>query len=147
MNQGLYRLSLFKFSSRNSFIQNLKPCVLEFDPQVEEAQDFKYIIITLKETLLDQIPSEPVHLVRGSPKCKYHMNILEDFIAKELRGDKVQYDARCTHGGGRVRVNTPSIQVYGFSQAFGRANHRVAAEIIKKVYPQFEVSYEQNMAQ
>jgi hypothetical protein len=32
--------------------------------------------------------------------------------------------------------------VYSFSQAYGRGDHKKAAEIIKEAFPDFEVSYD-----
>lgn len=47
-----------------------------------------------------------------------------------------------TLGGGRIShdPSKKSIHIYGYSQGFGKADHELAAEMLKKVYPDFKIS-------
>jgi hypothetical protein len=47
---------------------------------------------------------------------------------------------RCL-GGGRIAHGAAHIKVYGFSQAFGRANHEVTVDIIRRAYPTYAVEW------
>jgi phosphohistidine phosphatase len=46
-------------------------------------------------------------------------------------------------GGGRIKKDDGSkdILVYGHSYGFGRANHSISADLIRKAYPDFKVEW------
>jgi len=91
---------------------------------------FKYIQIRL--TLSAGDGSDSYVIVRGSADCAFHADALAKFhIELENQGLSQDIDAECP-GGGRVNVNeaNKSIQIYGYSQGFGRANHAQSKEII-----------------
>jgi hypothetical protein len=46
-------------------------------------------------------------------------------------------------GGGRIKKDDGSkdIVVYGHSYGFGRANHSISADLIRKAYPDFKVEW------
>ena len=68
-------------------------------------------------------------LVRGLVGFPYHADIFGHTV--EL------LPALRLHplGGGRIRRTATAVHVYGYSQAFGRADHAVAVEIIRRALP------------
>ncbi|KAF6022392.1 PHPT1 [Bugula neritina] len=64
------------------------------------------------------------------------------------------YDAECSKlepigldceclGGGRVLTNSAAktINVYGYSMGFGRADHQITCDIIKRSYPDYTITW------
>ncbi len=80
-------------------------------------------------------------MVRGSSALSFHKDILEDFRYRELtEEERLDFNAVQVKGGGRVRFDGKSIMLYSYSQAYGRADHKKAGEIIKESYPEYEVN-------
>ncbi|GAB6025101.1 14 kDa phosphohistidine phosphatase [Chamberlinius hualienensis] len=96
---------------------------------------FKYILIRLKDKQTNAIKK----IVRGYTWAGYHVDIFEK-VESELR--KLNLDVFCV-GGGRIEHNTDdkSISVYGYSQGYGRADHAITTDIIKKHYPDYKVTW------
>ncbi|GJP30556.1 hypothetical protein CLOM_g3808 [Closterium sp. NIES-68] len=95
---------------------------------------FKYVLIRL---------TWPEHgrsklIVRGDKRAPFHMDVLQHtarFMAP--LGLKVE-----AVGGGRINHDATKrqITIYGFSQAFGRADHKVAAAIVRRWYPLYSIA-------
>lgn len=103
------------------------------DVEIDGSGDFKYILVNIK----DKQGNEKV-IVRGTARCFYHADILDEFTDKKLLLKK---NVDCP-GGGRI-THSPeakSIKVYGESVGFGRADHKLAAEILKKFYPDYKIN-------
>ncbi|KAL6420194.1 hypothetical protein ACFW04_013817 [Cataglyphis niger] len=49
--------------------------------------------------------------------------------------------ANCV-GGGRIEhdPDEKTIKVYGYSQGFGKADHQVSVELLKKKYPDYNIT-------
>ncbi|EZA50836.1 Sex-regulated protein janus-A [Ooceraea biroi] len=50
--------------------------------------------------------------------------------------------ANCV-GGGRIQhdPDEKTIKVYGYSQGFGKADHQVSVELLKKKYPGYNITW------
>ncbi|CAI7891041.1 unnamed protein product [Closterium sp. NIES-53] len=90
---------------------------------------FKYVLIRLKspETGHSKL------IVRGDKRAPFHNDVLQRtarFMAP--LGLKVE-----AVGGGRINHDAAKkqITIYGFSQAFGRADHKVSAALVRRWYP------------
>lgn len=46
-------------------------------------------------------------------------------------------------GGGRINIDQEkkTILVYGYSQGFGRCEHSKSTEIIKEIYPDYQIDW------
>lgn len=77
-------------------------------------------------------------IVRGDKLMPFHRDILEAARAEASpHGLKVE-----PLGGGRMehRPELNVVRVYGFSQAFGQADHEVTAALVRRWYPFYEVT-------
>lgn len=83
----------------------------------------------------DSETNDEKHIVRGYKSCGYHVDILE-LVEPNIK--KLNCTATCV-GGGRIRhdPNEKAILIYGYSQGFGRADHKIAQNLIKQKYPQY----------
>ncbi|XP_057859998.1 uncharacterized protein LOC131068759 isoform X1 [Cryptomeria japonica] len=94
---------------------------------------FKYVLIRIHDD-----KGHNKLIVRGNSALAYHADIL-----KEVR-DKI--GSLGFHadplGGGRIEHHPEQkvIHVYGFSQAYGQANHEVTASLLHQWYPFHQVS-------
>ncbi|XP_034048272.1 14 kDa phosphohistidine phosphatase [Thalassophryne amazonica] len=99
---------------------------------------FKYVLIRIHSR--EEGDDSEVDIVRGYGWAEYHADIF-DKVSEELEKGGL-LDCECI-GGGRIRHQPESkkIHVYGYSMGFGRANHAVATEKLKSVYPDYEVTW------
>nr|CAH7722667.1 unnamed protein product [Callosobruchus chinensis] len=46
-------------------------------------------------------------------------------------------------GGGRINHDAESktLKVYGYSQGYGKADHQLTVDILKQVYPDYNISF------
>ncbi|XP_031565026.1 14 kDa phosphohistidine phosphatase-like [Actinia tenebrosa] len=97
---------------------------------------FKYILIEVKDRNDDSLSK---FVVRGNAKADYHADILEEV---QPGIDGLGLSAVCV-GGGRIEHNSAEkrILVYGYSMGFGRANHSITVEKLKKDYPNYKITY------
>eukprot|EP00347_Sterkiella_histriomuscorum_P013925 403362830 len=114
---------------------SLKP-VMENQYQkcvIDKCGDYKYIVIELKNAKND----ETFQLIRGSRTHEVHKDILAEFIENELIDEDDMMHVSC-RGGGRISIDSDkdTIKIYGFSYAFGKADHLMAAEMLKKSLPE-----------
>lgn len=91
---------------------------------------FKYVLI-----LCTDDAGRTKYIVRGTLGASYHDDVFQ--AAMEEAGalglhTKVQ-------GGGRIAhdASAMTISVYGYSVAFGAADHAVAVDILKRAYPAY----------
>ncbi|KAH7421555.1 hypothetical protein KP509_13G063500 [Ceratopteris richardii] len=78
-------------------------------------------------------------IVRGDKSMAYHSDIFKH-TRQVLMTLGLQAEVL---GGGRIShdVAERSIHVYGFSQAYGRANHAVTATLLRQWFPFHAVSF------
>lgn len=110
---------------------------------IDPSGTFKYILIkiTAKDTGGRVVTKE---IVRGYKDCKFHTNI-NDKVNQELEGlkqggDLIEYESKVL-GGGKIEHEPEKkiLKVFGESQGYGKADHGVSAEILRKNFPGYEV--------
>ncbi|KAH9415722.1 14 kDa phosphohistidine phosphatase-like [Dermatophagoides pteronyssinus] len=101
------------------------------DVDIDSNGRFKYILIKV----IDDDKSK--FLVRGYKWAAYHADIF-DVVAPQ--DSKFKYE--CV-GGGRIQHSSEkkTIHVYGYSQGFGQADHKISCDLISKKYPDYKVTW------
>ncbi|XP_030062381.1 14 kDa phosphohistidine phosphatase [Microcaecilia unicolor] len=104
-------------------------------PEVQIDSDgvFKYILVRL------ELGKEQREVVRGTRNAEYHNHIFEK-LNPEM--EKLGITCKCL-GGGKIEHNSKEkkIRVFGESTGYGKADHSVTAEKLKKVYTDYEVTW------
>ncbi|XP_046960172.1 14 kDa phosphohistidine phosphatase-like isoform X1 [Vanessa cardui] len=96
---------------------------------------FKYILLNVYDK--DKNAAEPqMTIVRGYKRCNYHSDIYDEVQAKLSPLDCEPL------GGGRIShdPDNKKIHIYGYSQGYGKADHEVAAKLVKEAYPGYTIS-------
>ncbi|NXG17211.1 PHP14 phosphatase, partial [Grallaria varia] len=106
------------------------------DVEIDPEGTFKYILVLL------QRPGgggEGRHIVRGTAAAEFHNHIFEK-VNPEM--EKLGYECKCL-GGGKIDHNSKDkkIRVFGLSTGYGKADHSVTVEILKKVYTDYEITW------
>lgn len=98
---------------------------------IDASGKFKYILINVK----DPETKAEKYIVRGYKSCGYHADIF-DLVEPQI--EKLKCKATCV-GGGRIRhdPNEKAIFIYGYSQGFGQADHKITHQLIKQKYPNY----------
>lgn len=96
---------------------------------------FKYILIKVHGPEVDGV-EDNITILRGYERSTWHADILEEVEAKLH-----PLDCECI-GGGRINHDAAQkkLHVYGYSQAYGKANHEVSARLLKKFYKDYTIS-------
>eukprot|EP00897_Mesotaenium_endlicherianum_P009920 jgi/Mesen1/8957/ME000056S08357 len=117
-----------------------------------DAGVFKYVLMRVTDAA-----GNTKLIVRGYQRCPFHMDVVEvtrgttaplGLQVEPLGGGRIEHrlDEGAIHveplGGGRIehRLDEGAIHVYGFSQAFGQADHAVAAALLRRWYPLHQIS-------
>ncbi|KAI2799301.1 hypothetical protein RDWZM_001973 [Blomia tropicalis] len=103
-------------------------------PEVDiDTGKFKYILIKVYDD------DKSKFIVRGYNWAAFHADIL-DKVEPNIVKSKLKCD--CV-GGGRIEHSPANkkIHIYGYSQGFGLADHKVSCELIKKEYPDYTVTW------
>lgn len=71
--------------------------------------------------------------------AEWHNDIYEE-VSSSL--DALGLDTECL-GGGRINHQPAEkkILVYGYSQGFGKADHKITKELLDKAYPNYDVKW------
>ncbi|XP_064310656.1 translation initiation factor IF-2 isoform X1 [Phalacrocorax carbo] len=73
-----------------------------------------------------------------------HVQVHPDHIFEKVNPEmqKLGYECKCL-GGGKIDHNSKDkkIRVFGLSTGYGKADHSVTAEILKKVYTDYEITW------
>ncbi|KAK4883431.1 hypothetical protein RN001_006750 [Aquatica leii] len=103
---------------------------------------FKYILLELRGASAD----DKKKLVRGYAICNYHVDI-NDMVTDELKkvmgkGDSPKWSTKVL-GGGRIihDSSNKTIKVYGYSQAYGKADHATTVEMLRTIYDDYNISW------
>jgi len=101
--------------------------------EIDEAGVFKYVLILVADA---KDESEQRLVVRGNADAEYHADIYEEFCRKTE--GPLGMDCQC-RGGGRINHNAAEkkILVYGYSMGYGKADHTVAVDLLKKEYKDY----------
>ncbi|CEF70530.1 14 kDa phosphohistidine phosphatase [Strongyloides ratti] len=104
------------------------------DVDIDPSGVFKYILIEAT----DKATRESKMIVRGYGKCPYHADILDSVKEKETKDSKF----KCV-GGGRINHDNDNkkILVYGYSVGYGKADHQITVDILKKDYPEYKIEF------
>ncbi|XP_026469141.1 14 kDa phosphohistidine phosphatase-like [Ctenocephalides felis] len=104
-------------------------------PHVDIEKDgvFKYILIKISDSHDTKV------LVRGYLRSEWHADIFDE-VQEKL--SPLGYQIKCL-GGGRIRHDSKKkkIEVYGYSQGFGKADHEQSVELLKQKYPEYDISW------
>eukprot|EP00898_Chlorokybus_atmophyticus_P001236 jgi/Chlat1/2112/Chrsp17S02838 len=103
----------------------------QLDPFVIDEGIFKYIAVVIK----DHLGRERV-IVRGSSNAEYHQDILNAFNKERQEFGLISIEVTPL-GGGRMDhdADAGELKIYGFSYAFGQADHSIAAKLARKWLP------------
>ncbi|KAL5012004.1 hypothetical protein ScPMuIL_010555 [Solemya velum] len=103
------------------------------DVDIDKHGKFKYILIKVHDPEKDR---EFKHIVRGTNKAEYHADIY-DGVVSEI--EKKNLDCECV-GGGRINHehSKKHIQIYGYSQGYGRAEHAITAHILRRKFSNYD---------
>lgn len=98
---------------------------------IDPSGRFKYILIQVT----DPETKAEKYIVRGYKSCPYHVDILETV---EPSIHKLKCKAKCV-GGGRIlhKPEVRSIFIFGYSQGFGLADHKISHKLMKEKYPDY----------
>lgn len=116
------------------------------DVDVDPNGVFKYILIKLTITNDDGLTEEK-HLVRGYASCSYHHDI-KNKVTEELQKLKSTKHVRdwCINilGGGKINHDSTSkkLKVYGSSNGYGKADHQISVDVLKKKFSDYSISWE-----
>ncbi|MEE6496222.1 hypothetical protein FKM82_002264 [Ascaphus truei] len=112
---------------------------LESVPEVEidPVGLFKYILVRVTPGAAE--PERYRDIVRGTKSAEFHNNIFEE-VSPEMQA--LGFECKCL-GGGKIEHNCKDkkIRVFGESTGYGKADHSVTAEILKKNYSGYEVTW------
>eukprot|EP00293_Proteomonas_sulcata_P012289 CAMPEP_0184296640 /NCGR_PEP_ID=MMETSP1049-20130417/7605_1 /TAXON_ID=77928 /ORGANISM="Proteomonas sulcata, Strain CCMP704" /LENGTH=116 /DNA_ID=CAMNT_0026605977 /DNA_START=207 /DNA_END=557 /DNA_ORIENTATION=+ len=100
---------------------------------IDDNGTFKYILIRVTGG------ASTFFVVRGFGWAEYHDDIYQEVSARiEAQG----LETECV-GGGRIQrvAATKSLKVYGYSQAFGRADHQKSVDLLQKDFPDYEITW------
>jgi len=102
------------------------------DVEIDANGRFKYILIKVIDKSQGGVFK---YIVRGHDWADYHADIY-DRVESEIQQMGLMSD--CV-GGGRIQHDKfdKKILVYGYSMGFGRADHSITVEKLKKAYPDY----------
>jgi len=105
---------------------------------IDASGRFKYVLVKVYTSDVKQDAGEFAYFVRGHAWGEYHSDIYDKF---ESQIAELGLDSECA-GGGRIehQPEQNKIEVFGYSQGYGRADHKITADLIKKKYPDCEVT-------
>ncbi|RWS31285.1 janus A-like protein [Leptotrombidium deliense] len=109
---------------------------MESLPKVDiDEGTFKYVLVKLKS----KDSSDEMTIVRGYKWASYHGDIV-DKLEEQL--GKMRIECDCV-GGGRITHDKSEqyIKVYGYSQGYGKADHKMTCELLKQNYPTYKIEW------
>jgi len=108
------------------------------DADIDNNGRFKYILIKVHNSP-EGGKETSKHIVRGYASCEYHGDIY-DMVRPGI--EKNGLDCECV-GGGRILhdAEKKAIQVFGYSQGFGKADHTISVGILEKKYTDYKITW------
>ncbi|CAH1100810.1 unnamed protein product [Psylliodes chrysocephalus] len=115
------------------------------DVDIDAKGVFKYILLKVKVPTADG-KLEDKTIVRGYAECPFHTDINNKVISEleTLKSQKIIQDFGSTVlGGGKIQhdPDKKTINVYGESTGYGKADHQLAVAILKKAYPNYNITF------
>ncbi|XP_073958131.1 14 kDa phosphohistidine phosphatase-like isoform X2 [Choristoneura fumiferana] len=130
------RIAIPKVTGVTGVNRRMSSASLEAVPKVDidPAGVFKYILIKVHDKELSE--EDSITVVRGYKRCNYHSDIYDEVQEKLQPLDCEPL------GGGRIshEPDSKKIHIYGYSQGYGKADHEIAAKLIKDSYPDYTIS-------
>ena len=107
------------------------------DVVIDDFGTFKYVLIRVTDTN----SGANKLVVRGSARFDYHNEVFKHAEALcEYVGGSGGGVSMEALGGGRIERTSSTMRIYGFSYAFGQADHRVSAVVLRRVFPLHDMS-------
>lgn len=99
---------------------------------VIDEETFKYVLIKA-----ESLSGVGKVIVRGTAEAEYHADVYEHFSPGI---EALGFDTRPL-GGGRITHNSKekTLKVYGYSVAYGRADHSITEKILRSKYPDYQI--------
>ncbi|XP_011168607.1 14 kDa phosphohistidine phosphatase [Solenopsis invicta] len=122
-------VSVRRFTRMSQLLDNVP------DVDIDGHGRFKYILINVQ----DDKNKASKKIVRGYARAQWHADIFDEVEGQIKKHAGLQAD--CV-GGGRIEhdPDEKTIKVYGYSQGFGKADHQVSVELLKKKYPGYNIT-------
>ena len=114
---------------------NVSACI------VDDLGRFKYIQIKITNK---KNKEDTRIIIRGTANLGYHKDIFREFMnGIIINSDKSLYENYTYEvvGGGRIDIHYGDINVYGYSTAYGQADHKKTAQILENFFPTYKVQY------
>ncbi|XP_053630604.1 14 kDa phosphohistidine phosphatase isoform X4 [Cherax quadricarinatus] len=95
---------------------------------------FKYILIKVHHSPPEGTETSKF-ITRGYRSASFHSDVYDQVVPGI---EKLGLDCECV-GGGRIQHNpdTKTIEVYGYSQGYGKADHSITVGLLKAKYPDY----------
>ncbi|KAL7669618.1 hypothetical protein ACOME3_010265 [Neoechinorhynchus agilis] len=105
--------------------------------EIDANGTFKYILSSRLIELLNS-RNDSKCIVRGSAKHEFHTQIFDD-ITEDIK-EKLEDIRFRVLGGGKISHDSQmkDIKVFGYSQAFGKADHNATVRILKEFFPDYK---------
>ncbi|XP_011059472.1 PREDICTED: sex-regulated protein janus-A-like isoform X2 [Acromyrmex echinatior] len=122
-------VSIRRFVRMSQLLDNVS------DVDIDGYGRFKYILINVQ----DDVGKTSKKIVRGYARAQWHADIFDEVDEQIKKHAGLQ--ANCV-GGGRIEhdPDEKTIKVYGYSQGFGKADHQVSVDLLKKKYPDYNIT-------
>ncbi|XP_054835189.1 14 kDa phosphohistidine phosphatase-like isoform X1 [Eublepharis macularius] len=114
-------------------------------PEVEIDPDgaFKYILVRVQHGA-----DQHRDIVRGTAVAEFHsegratLGLDHIFERVNPEMEKLGFVCKCL-GGGKIEHNSKDkkIRVFGLSTGYGKADHAVTVELLKKTYKDYEINW------
>ncbi|KAF7241424.1 14 kDa phosphohistidine phosphatase [Varanus komodoensis] len=103
------------------------------EAEIDADGTFKYVLLRVERG------ADSRDIVRGSAAAEFHNHIVEK-VNPEM--EKLGFVCKCL-GGGKIEHNSKDkkIRVFGLSTGYGKADHSVTAEILKRTYKNYEITW------
>jgi len=110
------------------------------DVKIDPSGKFKYILIKVYATDGDgkHVDENSKLVVRGRADCPFHGDIFDKFQEETSKLEGLDDEIL---GGGRILREGNKITVFGYSQGYGKADHRLTVALLKLAYPTHEISW------
>ncbi|XP_050521107.1 14 kDa phosphohistidine phosphatase-like isoform X2 [Daktulosphaira vitifoliae] len=106
------------------------------DVELDNGGRYKYILVKVTDHNNDSNLFK--YVVHGGRQFEYHADIY-DHLKKTIKPVELNVTTKMM-GGGWVEHGDKSILVEGASVQYGPADHNITVEILKKKYPDYQVS-------
>lgn len=106
------------------------------DVDIDDSGKFKYMLLNIHDKTNDASKT----VVRGYKRAEWHANIYDETADQIKSHPDLEVESL---GGGRILHNpeNKSIKVYGYSQGYGKADHQISVDLLKKKYIDYNITW------